>query len=272
MKIVLLIIAIKIFFSFGKNIIELNNESFNKIVESNKYDKNKKLIVIFYTNNCKYCQEALNVISNEIIDKYNSDNKIDFGKINCDLKENVWLNIRFNITRIPYIILVKGKYYSELNSNYDKYELNDFINTPKDNKDLLLIPNDINMVQKRIIVTKYTINYVKDFFKSKFNIDLHQNIIIFILILSLILFLWLIKLLLEFCCYMFGICKKKKVKKEIVIASKDNDTSGLSGDVSGSDLNSKGDDSDSYISGITDSLFKEEMDDKEVKKIKEKID
>ena len=267
MKILLLII-INIYFSFGKNILELNNESFNKLVESNKYDKNKKLLVIFYTKNCKYCQEALNVLTNEIINKSQHDNKIDFGKVNCDLRENIWLNMRFNITRIPYIILVKGKYFYELNSNYDKYELDYFINNPKENKDMILIPNDISIVQKRTIVINYFFNHINDFFTSNFNISLNKNIIIFMLVLIFILFLWFMKWILMLCCYNIFLCKKYR-KKTV----EDVDQSAISSVLSGSKLSSKENGNSSESSELSEDPFNEEMEESEIKNIcKEKND
>ena len=263
MHISFLIIIIKIFFIISKTFVELNNESFNRAVEANKYEKNKKLLVIFYTRNCLHCTEAINIISKDIIDKYKNDDRIEFGKVDCDLRENIWLNIRFNITRIPYIIIIQGNYFYELNSHYDKFELNYFIK--KDKKELIRIPDDVNLVEKRIIILNHTINYFEYFFEYYFSININKNIIIFILILFLFLFLWLIKSLLEFCCcylLLSKICRKTNRNKIIIQKSQEEDLNGKSNLASGSE---EGDDS-MNTSGISDSLFDKDIDQSKVEK------
>ena len=276
MKISLLILFMKIILILQKKIFELNNESFNNLLESNKYDKNKKLLVIFYTKNCKACKEAINILSKDIIEKYKYDNSIDFGKVDCDSRENIWLNLRFNISRIPKIILiVNGNFFYELNSNYDKYEISHFINDLKNKKESLEIPNDIDINKKRVIVLKYTINYISQFFKYHFNININKNLIIFILILLLLLFLYIIIYLLEYCCYKIFICgkcrkKSKKIeKKKIAQVHMSEDLSGISSDISGSKLEYKEEDSEITNNGF----FDEEMDEFKAKKLyKEKTE
>lgn len=280
----LLFILIQILLCMSKKIIEINNESFNRLVESNKYDNNKKIFVIFYTNNCNPCMEALSVINNNILNEYKYDNKIDFCKVNCDLKENIWLNIRFNITRIPYIILINGNYFYELNSNYDKYELNSFINDKKDKSELIKIPKDISLIKKRIIVINHTINYINHYFKSHYYIEININIIIFVFILFfillLILFLWLLKYILVYCCCnlcLGKICKKKKENREIIEITRVENMTKINSDVSESELESNAGDNSLDISNISDSIFKKEIDEittTTIKKVykKEKIE
>ena len=272
MKYTLFIIIIKILFSLSKTFLELNNDSFNELVEKNKHNKNKKLLVIFYTKNCYNCQEAIRIITNDIFNEYKDDYKIEFGKVDCDLRENIWLNIRFNITRIPYIIIIKGNYFYELKSNYDKFELNYFINEQKDRRELLEIPEDISLIQKRIIIMRYTYIYINQYFESKYNITIHKNIIIFIFILFLILLLWLLFYLFSFCCWnlcFYKICKRKKVK-QIIQMVKEDSLSKMSNNISGSDIISKEEenkvDKESDSSYISDSYFNEVIDRKTIVK------
>ena len=279
MGIKLLIISINILYIVSKKILELNNESFNRLVESNKYIKNKKLLVLFYSKNCYNCREAINIISNDIVERYKYDSNIDFGKVDCDLRENIWLNIRFNISRIPYIILIKGNYFYELNSNYDKYELEYFINNIKDKRDLIQLPDDVDIFTKRIIILKYTINYFRDYFQYYFNININQNIIIFILIILLIILLWIILYILEFfCCkIIFFRTFRKKEEKKIIITQVKEDLSGISDNLSGSKLESEEEDNNSrHTSELSDSLFNQEIEESQViekyKVYKEKIE
>ena len=284
MHITYLILILKIILSLSNTFIELNNDSFNELVEKNKYDKNKKLLVIFYTKNCYNCNEAIRIITNDILNEYRYDTKIQFAKVDCDLRENIWLNIRFNITRIPYIIIIRGNYFYELQSNYDTFELNYFINEQRDIKDISVIPKDISTIQKRIIIMRYTITYINKYFESRLNMTFNKNTIIFIFILFLILFLWILFYLIKLCCYgLLGeclrcfdfICKRKnnnntiiKVNKEdgLICKRKNNSNtiikvikedsyskiSKISSNVSGSDLGSKEEENDNDIDNVLD--------------------
>ena len=278
MKIVLFILFVKILIIFPKKILELNNESFNKLLELHKYDSNKKILLVFYTKNCNNCKEAINVI-NDIIDKYKYDKEIDFGKVDCDLRENIWLNLRFNITRIPYIILiVNGNVFYELNSNYDKYEISHFINDVKSNKDSLKIPNDIDIYKKRIIILNFTINYIRQFFKYHFNINISKNLIIFILILLLLIFIYIIIDALKYCCSNIILCGKCRKKNKNPEKKKIEDLSGISSNLSGSENKSKSKEEENEdsmdISGISKNLFSDDDDDESKDKDihKEKIE
>ena len=101
---------LSLIFSFTGQISEINHDSFKSYIESNRYNENKKLLLIFYKQNSTLCEEAINAIEKYIIQDYNSESEIEFGKINLDLDNNIWLYLQFNITRIPYVILIKGIY------------------------------------------------------------------------------------------------------------------------------------------------------------------
>ena len=254
--ILILILKILLSLSDTNTFIELNNDSFNELVKKYKYDENKKLLVIFYTKNCYNCNEAIRIITNDILNEYRHDNKIQFAKVDCDLRENIWLNIRFNITRIPYIIIITGNYFYELKSNYDKFELNYFINEQKSLKDLTQIPKDISIIQKRIIIMRYTITYINQYFESRFNMTFNKNTIIFIFVLFLILFLCILFYLIKWCCYgLWGeclryfelICKRKNNDKTVIKVIKEDSYTKISKkiiDISENELGSKEDEND----------------------------
>lgn len=269
MKFILLIITITIILSDPKKILELNNESFNKIVEDNRYNYKKMLLIIFYANNCSNCYEALNIINNDLIDEYKYNDKIEFGKVNCDLEENIWINIRFNITRIPYIILIKGNFYYELNSNYDKYELNKFINGEKNLNDLIKLPNDINTFQKILIIINQIYNNSNQFSQKYFNINININFILFLLILLIILFFWLFLYLFKLCCCYIcfcKICRKKKQKRKNNKIIKKEDLSNISSDLSQGEIDYLLN-PDINSSELNDSsFFNEQMSDEEFNK------
>ena len=284
--ILILILKILLSLSNTNTFIELNNDSFNELVKKYKCDENKKLLVIFYTKNCYNCNEAIRIITNDILNEYRYDNKIQFAKVDCDLRENIWLNIRFNITRIPYIIIITGNYFYELKSNYDTFELNYFINEQRGLKDLTRIPKDISIIQKRIIIMRYTITYINQYFESRFNMTFNKNTIIFIFVLFLILFLCILFYLIKWCCYglwgeclrCFGlICKRKNNDKTVIKVIKEDSYTKISKkiiDISENELGSKEDENDidndndncDDSLSLNDNSFNKEINSNDIKK------
>ena len=273
MKFFLFLFTFKLIFSLSQRFLDINTNSFNAYIESNKYNNNKKLFLIFYKDNITFCEEALNIIEKEIIPYYRSSNNlIDFGKINCDLEQNIWLNIQFKITRIPYIILIIGNYFYELYQKPDKYTIKDFIDNINAENNIYnkrKIPKQIGTIQKVIIVLNYIIKSFRYFFYRIFKIHLHKNIIIFLLLIILFSFFWLLKILF---CLIFKKCRYKCKKKEQVKKKvKDNDKSPqvaleeelkqISPNLSESEINDENDKKNI----INDDEFNQQMDDEEVK-------
>ena len=117
---------LKIVNSSTRKISEINYASFKKYI-----NEKKKLLILFYIENNIFCEQVVKTIENEIIDDYNDESGIIFGKINVD-SENM-LSHEFNITKIPSIILIEEGYYYELHHKPDKYSIKDLIDLPKDN-------------------------------------------------------------------------------------------------------------------------------------------
>ena len=193
--------------------LEINRDYFQSYFNENKDNENKKLLLIFYKNNSTYCEEALNTIENKVIQNYNIESGIKFGKINVDIENNIWVNLQFNIKRIPYIILIEGNYFYELKQKPDEYSLKDFIDLEKDNSEKKIIPNEINSIRKIIIIINLTINFILQGIYSIFKISLNKNVIIFILLVILFLFFWIIQTIIYSICCRF--CFKRKKGKNI---------------------------------------------------------
>ena len=211
---------LKIVNSSTRKISEINYASFKKYI-----NENKKLLILFYTENNIFCEQVVKTIENEIIDDYNDESGIIFGKINVD-SENM-LSHEFNITKIPSIILIQGEYFYELNQKPDKYSIKDLIDLPKDNAKGKKIPEHFSIIEKILGVVGMTVDFIFNLFYSKLKISLNKNIIIFILILIFFSFLWLIQKLLRFtCCCKF--CRKCRCKKKNQIYKYDGENSQIS--------------------------------------------
>ena len=211
---------LKIVNSSTRKISEINYASFKKYI-----NENKKLLILFYIENNIFCEQVVKTIENEIIDDYNDESGIIFGKINVD-SENM-LSHEFNITKIPSIILIQGEYFYELNQKPDKYSIKDLIDLPKDNAKGKKIPEHFSIIEKILGVVGMTVDFIFNLFYSKLKISLNKNIIIFILILIFFSFLWLIQKLLRFtCCCKF--CRKCRCKKKNQIYKYDGENSQIS--------------------------------------------
>jgi len=215
------------FFSFLKfvnsstrKISEINYASFKKYI-----NENKKLLILFYIENCIFCEQAVKTIENEIINDYDDESGIIFGKINVD-SENM-LSHKFKIKKIPSIILIQGEYFYELNQKPDKYSIKDLIDLPKDNAKGKKIPEHFTIIEKILNIIDMTVNFIIKLFYSMLKISLNKNIIISILIVIFFSFLWLIQKLLCFiCCCKF--CRKCKYKKKNQIYKFDEENSQIS--------------------------------------------
>ena len=265
---------LSLIFSFTAQISEINHYSFKSYIESNRYNENKKLLLIFYKQNSTLCEEAINAIEKYIIQDYNSESEIEFGKINLDLDNNIWLYLQFNITRIPYVILIKGIYFYELNKKPDKYSIKEFINLSPYNMIKKKIPEEINTIRKILFVLKFTFRSFRIGFYNIFGISLNKNAIIFIFIIILCLIIWIIKEIMSFILGLFCLIKKIRIRKnnkeEDIVKIKEADN--YSENLSGSDIGNKHEEDDNNDNDNTlklkKGLFNQEMEEEELEKMK----
>ena len=118
-------------------LVNLTDHTFdNEISTLSKEDT--KWFVIFYVDTCNYCKNALETLKEDVIPLYENNDNVRFGAINAN--QNVWMSIRFNITYIPYMIMIeKGKMY-EFKSHFSPDSFEQFINEEKNAEDAKPIP------------------------------------------------------------------------------------------------------------------------------------
>ena len=149
----------------------------------------------------------------------------------------MWINIRLNITRIPYILLIDNDteintrpHIYEYQTYFDEYQIINFIYDKKNIKDSIKITDDISTMNKILILLNYVVNtityYIENKFGNLFNWDKNLTIVLLILLLiiSFYMFKLLIKLLFTFLYKIW--CKKKsneKNSKSIQIKEKEED-------------------------------------------------
>ena len=135
--------------SYSKqNILILEGDSVDLSI-NNAIQYNYKLFLIFHVKNCPYCTHALKVLKDKVIKHYDDDqDKMFFGSIDLDNQSNVWLGLRFNITKIPYIILIENKKMYQFESQFEESLVVKFINEEKIIEDALEIPESVTFGKK----------------------------------------------------------------------------------------------------------------------------
>ena len=114
----------------------------------NSYQSQFKLFLVFYVKNCQYCMHALKVLKNSIAKNYDEEEEISFGSVDLDNQLNVWVGLRFNITRIPFIILVENNKMYHYENQFEESLVMKFISEEKNIEDGEDIPKPIGFTQK----------------------------------------------------------------------------------------------------------------------------
>jgi hypothetical protein len=197
--------------------IDLTNSNFDYLVQNGITNH---WLLIFYTENCGFCKQIKSLI-NKMIDDGKIISEIKFGKI--DLSYNLGLQIRFNITKIPYIILVNNYSMYEVNFLPTEDSLNHFFeseNLDEYKKFKKAFPQKLSLYKfiKNLVIfafsdlTKKINSFLK---KNKVSIEL-TTLTVFIVIMSIgvpiviIIYIFLLGFLSSKCQKKSNVIEKKK--------------------------------------------------------------
>ena len=159
----------------------LNDNNFNSFV---KDGKDNRWLIIFFTESCYHCERAIQILNNILYkNKFRTINNIKFGKI--DIEKNSKTNFRFNISEVPYIIMIENNSMVELIFYPNENNLLNFIGSNFSQwKNIFPIPKN-NLFRYYYIYFKNSINFlvnnINAFLKSS-NINYDINPIVFILL------------------------------------------------------------------------------------------
>ena len=154
-----------------------------KNAEESKY----KLFLVFHVKNCPYCTHALKVLKNQIVKNYEDEDEIFFGSVDLDNQLNVWVGLRFNITKIPFIILIENKKMYHFESQFEESIVMKFISEEKNIEDGEDVPGPVGFKQKfNVAVDELTermqIAIDKIGLKLKWNMTMTYAFIIFLFV------------------------------------------------------------------------------------------
>lgn len=189
---------------------DLFNQELQNIIQSKS-----KLFLIFFARNCEYCGYSVRVLKERVVPHYEDDDQVSFGVVNLDRQSNFWIGLKFNITQIPFIILIEdGKMY-RFKEQFEESIVVQFINEEKNVEDALDIPEDIGLYKKINFFMAGIIQKTNNIFiKFGFN-NFWSNI--FSIILLAIFFIYLVYLehkLLNWIRNIVNFCLKRNKKKD----------------------------------------------------------
>ena len=130
-----------------KNVMNLEGKEVDKEIKKAS-QLNYKLFIVFYLKNCQYCDVVLKTLKTQIIKNFEDEDEISFGTINLSNQYNVWHGLRFNVTRIPYIILIENNKIYKFQKIFEEKEVIEFINEEKNIEDAFDIPKEITLLSK----------------------------------------------------------------------------------------------------------------------------
>ena len=180
-------------------------------------NSNSKLFLVFYVGHCYYCGHVLKVLKEKILENFEDEDEISFGVINLDNQNNVWSGLRFNITKIPYIILIeKNKMYYYQNS-FDEISVMKFITGEKEIEDALDIPPPPNFFVKLNAVMNELTEKIENIFE-KFGLkrEFAGKIVYIFVIIGFFIFIYIESKIILLCRNLCFKKKKDEEKKEII--------------------------------------------------------
>ena len=212
---IILIILITLFsnISSSKKVMILEADQLDSQIKIAS-ESNYKLFLLFYANNCQYCTMALKILKNQIVKNFEDEDEISFGSINLDEQKNIWLGLRFNVTKIPYAVLIENKRMYLFNYNFDEKAVINFINEEKNIEDALDIPEEMTFFWKlKSAMDELNENIEKILEKFGVNKTFGMKLAYILIILAIILFLYLENKLIDCCRNYF--CNKRVNINEI---------------------------------------------------------
>ncbi len=216
-----------------------NKEKIEKIDEENGYFTNNKIhdlndlffdhyirdgkiyrwFILFYSKTCGHCRRAKKEIQ-KLFNDLKNNNTLRFAQI--EAYENTLTNVRFNITGVPYIIIVENNsiYELDLFPNYDNLKNFIFTNFSEVQEELKPLPIKVKFHYVAWVIFRQTLDSFTNSFnkfinKKGINIKFNPFVLIFTILISIILCCTgMIKCCIYCCCNDEDIAKELKLLEE----------------------------------------------------------
>ena len=139
-------------------IYELTDSTFDSYIKNGeKY----RWFILFYLSTCGYCARA----KEEILKIYQNYNKTKIRFAEIEIQNNIMLSVRFNVSGVPFIILVENNSMFELQKYPNENHLIEFLNTSfNDVKDeILIFPKKISFAYVAFVMATQQLQGIADY-------------------------------------------------------------------------------------------------------------
>ena len=164
----------------GSKIHDLSDLFFDYMIRDGKI---YRWFILFYSKTCGHCMRAKREIK-KVFEELKSNDTLRFAQI--EAYDNTMTNVRFNITGVPYIIVVENNtmYELDLYPNYENLKKFIFTNFSEVKDELKPFPKKVKFHYVAWVIFKQTLDSVTSsvnrFLKKK-NIKIQFNPYVFIL-------------------------------------------------------------------------------------------
>ena len=200
----------------GDKIFQLNDLNFDHLIRDGKI---YRWFILFFSKTCGHCRRAKKEI-NKIFQEFKNNETLRFAEM--EAYDNTLTNVRFNITGVPYIIIVENKsiYELDLFPNYDNLKNFIFTNFSEVEEELKPLPKKVRFTYVAWVIFKQTLDSITGSFNNllkRKGINIKFNSYVFILtVLSLIIIccFGMVKCCVYCCCNDEDIAKELKLLEE----------------------------------------------------------
>ena len=146
----------------GNKIYELNDLIFDHLIRDGKI---YRWFILLYSKTCGHCMRAKKEIK-KIFEEQKNNNTLRFAEI--EAYDNTLTNVRFNITGVPYIILVENNTLLELDlyPNYENLKKYIFTNFSEVKDEIKPLPKRVKFHYVAWVIFKQTLDSVTSSFNN----------------------------------------------------------------------------------------------------------
>ena len=200
----------------GNKTYDLNDLIFDHVIRNGeKY----RWFIFFYSKTCGHCRRARKEI-NKLFDNLKNINSLRFAQM--EAYDNTLTNVRFNITGVPYIILIENNTMYELDLFPNFENLKNFISTnfTEVKEDLKPLPKKVKFSYVAWVIFKQSLDSITESFnkllkRNKINIQFNPYVFILTVFLTIIACcICLVKCCIYCCCNDDDIAKELKILEE----------------------------------------------------------
>ena len=161
-------------------IYDLNDMIFDYMIRDGKI---YRWFIFFYSKTCGHCRRAKKEIT-KVFENLKNDKTVRFAQM--EAYDNTLTNVRFNISGVPYIILIENNSILELDLFPNYENLKNFISTNFSdvNEELKPLPKRVKFTYVAWVIFKQTLDNITEGFNNllkRHNINIKFNSLTFVI-------------------------------------------------------------------------------------------